>query len=399
VSKWTACLILVAGAALAACQGPAPEEAASPTPPETEVTPDVPPTQPAENETPPTPQEASGDPAACELAPRLLIGSWGVVAAEGAMLRSAPGTGDDSLPIETYPPGTSLTVLDGPVCLERVNWWQVYADEVSGWMAEGEAGTYWIDQLNIEPLPEPVEGWVGTVVKYPLGFHLDDYFEREDGERFGIAGMDAALQAQIEEYRWTGVQVEVWGQGFPGMADAGGYHIVAERVERVSARSGLARNLTPFATVSASSARPADEWNSYEAEAAIDGSLSTPWCEGVDGPGVGEWIRLTFPAPIVIDSIGIDPGYDRDADDTWRDPDLFAASNRVKSALVVFSTGAEVGMGFPDERGLVMGSLTPPTSEPPFVTTTVEIVIYDVHPGTSRDDTCLAEIEVWGRPD
>jgi hypothetical protein len=390
VNNWAALFILLSGAALAACQGRT-TEIAPPTPDEASAAPEPIPMEPA--------GEAGGGAATCELAPRLLIGSWAVVASEvGAVLRSAPGTGDTSHTVETVPPGTSLTVLDGPVCLEGVNWWQVAADEVSGWTAEGEAGTYRLDPFNIEPLPEPVEGWVGTIVKYPPGFHLDDYFEREDGEQFGIIGMNGDLQEQIEDYRWTGAQVQIWGQGFPGLADAGGYHIVVERVEPLSGPTGIARNLSPFATISASSSRPPDEWNTYEAEAAVDGSLSTPWCEGVDGPGLDEWIRLTFPAPVVIDSIGVDPGYDRDAGDTWRDPDLFAASSRVKSALAVFSTGDEVGLGFPDERGLVRHSLVPPTSEPPYVTTSVEIIIHDVHPGASRADTCLAEVEVWGRP-
>jgi len=157
VDKWTACFLLIAGAALAGCQGRT-TEAAPPTPDEATATFEPAPTQPAERETPPTPEEAGSDSAACELNPRLLIGSWGVVAAdEGAVLRSAPGTGEGSHPIETYPPGTTLTILDGPVCLEGINWWQVAADEVSGWMAEGEAGTYWIDQFNIELPPEPTE--------------------------------------------------------------------------------------------------------------------------------------------------------------------------------------------------------------------------------------------------
>jgi hypothetical protein len=391
VDKWTACFLLLTGAALAGCQGRT-IEAATPTPNEATATLEPAPTQPAE--------ETLGGTAGCSPSPHLLIGSWAVVTgSEEAVLRSAPGTAETSHTIQTVPPGSSLIVLGGPVCQAGVNWWQVDAAGVSGWIAEGQGETYRLDQFNIEPLAEPVEGWVGTVFKYPPGSYLDDYFEREDGERFGIAGMDADVQEQIEGYRWTGAQVQIWGQGYAGMADAGNYHILAERVEPLSGASGTARNLSPFAKVSASSTRPSDEWNTYEAEAVIDGSLSAPWCEGAGGPGIGEWIRLTFPAPIVIDSIGVDPGYDREADDTWRAPNLFAASNRVKTALVVFLTGEQVGMGFPDERGLVMHPLVPPTSAPPFVTTSVEIVIQDVYPGTSRDDTCLAEVEVWGRPE
>jgi hypothetical protein len=34
---------------------------------------------------------------------------------------------------------------------------------------------------------------------------------------------------------------------------------------------------------------------------------------------------------------------------------------------------------------------------PNIETTTVQVVIDEVFPGTKYDDTCLAEIEVWGR--
>lgn len=348
---------------------------------------------------PGTAKEEGTESASCELPPRLLIGAWGVVAGGAeSVLRSAPGVGDGSLIIGTYPARTFVTVLDGPLCLDGINWWQVYTDGIRGWMAEGEGQEYWLEKLHVEPLSEAVSGWVGTIVKYPPGFHLDDYFEREDGEQYGIAGADPGLQGEIEDHRWTGAQVRIWGQVFGGVTDAGSHHILVERIEATTGVSGIARNLSPFATASVSSALPADVWNSYEAQSAIDGSLSSPWCEGVEGPGIDEWILLTFPAPVVIDSIGIDPGYDRDANDRWRDPDLFSAANRLRSISVIFSDGKQVGLGPRDERGLLMYSLAPPTSQSPFVTTSVKVVIRDVYPGISRDDACLAEIEVWGRP-
>src|SRR6266404_1149091 len=45
-------------------------------------------------------------------------------------------------------------------------------------------------------------------------------------------------------------------------------------------------------TASASSVRLAVQANTYYPANAIDGKRSTAWIEGVDGPGLGEWIRF-----------------------------------------------------------------------------------------------------------
>ena len=126
------------------------------------------------------------------------------------------------------------------------------------------------------------------------------------------------------------------------------------------------------------------------------GFLSTCWTEGVDGPGSGEWIVLTFPGTVEVTSIGVDIGYDRDDDDTTHRKDLFTRNNRVKRAIISFSGGESVQWTFADKRGVQTIPLDR-TPGKPIQTTYVKLEIEEVYPGTHYDDTCIAEIEVWGR--
>ena len=237
-----------------------------------------------------------------------------------------------------------------------------------------------------EPLPTPTstDGWVGTIVKLAPGSQYDDYFERDDEQRFGIEAIDATVEQQIKELRWTGAQVQVWGQLLSEVPDVEGRQIKVERIEAISGPAMEVRNLSPFASPSASSVFPPDRWGTYHALSAIDGTLSTPWVEGVAGPGIGEWIMLTFPGTIEVHRIGLDVGYDRDED-------IFFANNRLKRATITFSNGDHIELAFFDTRGVQMRDIAP------VATTSVKVVIDEVYPGSRYEDTCLAEIEVWGR--
>jgi hypothetical protein len=107
-----------------------------------------------------------------------------------------------------------------------------------------------------EAAQEAVEGWVGTIIKLPPGDQFGHYFERDDGERFDIGSADASITQQINEARWTGAQIRVWGQLFTGVPAVEARHIEVERIEVLSGPAEEARNLTPFATTSTSSLTP-----------------------------------------------------------------------------------------------------------------------------------------------
>ena len=119
------------------------------------------------------------------------------------------------------------------------------------------------------------------------------------------------------------------------------------------------------------------------------GRIESPWVEGVAGPGAGEWILLTFPGTVEVWGIGLDVGYDRDAD-------IFYANNRIKRATFILSNDEQITLGFSDTRGVQMIHLARAPG-PNIETTYVKMVIEEVYPGSRHDDTCLGEIEVWGR--
>jgi hypothetical protein len=188
--------------------------------------------------------------------------------------------------------------------------------------------------------------------------------------------------------RWTGARIRVWGKLSTGVPALEARHIEVERLEIMSGPAEEARNLTPFATTRASSQLPTDHGGQYQSWMATDGALETSWVEGIAGPGIGEWIQLTFPGTIEVHAIGMDVGYDRDAA-------VFNQNNRIKRVTLVFSSGEQVELGFADRQGMQVIPLVRAPG-PSIETTYVQVVIDEVFPGTKYDDTCLAEIEVWG---
>jgi hypothetical protein len=96
---------------------------------------------------------------------------------------------------------------------------------------------------------------------------------------------------QIQDAQWTGAQVRVWGQLHTCVPSTEARHIDAGRVEAVSGSSAEARNLSPFASPSASSALPSDRGGTYHAFSAIDGLPESSLVEGVAGSGVSEVCR------------------------------------------------------------------------------------------------------------
>ena len=238
------------------------------------------------------------------------------------------------------------------------------------------------------PAGAMVDGWQGDIVKLAGGVQVSEYFERGNGQRFGIDGANDALRARLDELRWSGGTFRVLGWLRTGVPVHGGRMIVAERIELVPGSLPAARDLTAFATVSASSRLRTDRWGQYQAWMAVDGRRSSAWVEGMRGSGEGEWIMLTFPRPVEVHSVGLDVAFDSSAD-------LFYKNNRIKRATLVFSNGEQLELGFADRQGMqTIPLVRAPGSS--IETTFVKIVIEEVYPGWKYDDTCLAEVEVHG---
>ncbi len=271
------------------------------------------------------------------------------------------------------------------------------AVRIGGTMYRGvpadEARHIEIERIEIltETSPEdgsPVEGWIGTVHKLPPGNQFGQYFVREDGEQFGIGTRDPSIREQVSDAMWTGAQIKLWGTLYHGVPATATMHVEVDRIQVVSQVAAEPRYLSPFAEAGASSQLPADQYGQYSAYAVIDESLDTAWVEGTEGPGVGEWIELSFPDAIDLHAIEIANGYNRDAD-------IFDKNNRVKKATLHFSDGERVSIDLADERGLQHISLHE-TLGSTVETEMIRLVIDAVYPGTEYDDTCLAEIEVYG---
>jgi hypothetical protein len=235
---------------------------------------------------------------------------------------------------------------------------------------------------------EAVEGWTGSVYQLPPGNQFGRAFVRDDGERYGIGTDDKAIREQIDDAAWEGAHIKIWGTPYTGVPATDARHIQVDRLEVLSKVASEPRLLSPFAEVSSSSQLPSDQYGTYGPYAAIDGSKETAWVEGVAGPGTGQWIQLTFPGAIELHSLGFDVGFDKNTD-------LFDKNNRIKKATLVFSNGEETSISFQDTRGL-QEVLMVRAPRPNVKTTSVKVIIDEVYPGTRYDDTCLAEVEVWG---
>lgn len=80
---------------------------------------------------------------------RLEIGGRGqVVAGQTTRVRDVAGTSGEI--VATMRTGEPFDVVDGPTCLGGYAWWQVLANGVLGWSAEGSADEYWLEPLPAE---------------------------------------------------------------------------------------------------------------------------------------------------------------------------------------------------------------------------------------------------------
>ena len=141
-----------------------------------------------------------------------------------------------------------------------------------------------------------------------------------------------------------------------------------------SSQTGTPLKITP----SASSVRLAVQANTYYPANAIDGKRSTAWVEGVDGPGLGEWIRFDFDREINLHRILIQPGY-------FKSPAIWAENNRIQALTALFSDGTSRDLTFTDRmesQKVDVGSVR---------TKWVKFVIKSVYYGTDPD-TAISEI-------
>ncbi|MCL2465815.1 MAG: Hsp70 family protein [Micrococcales bacterium] len=141
-----------------------------------------------------------------------------------------------------------------------------------------------------------------------------------------------------------------------------------------------------ISSVTASSELPATDVLTYYAGNVFDGRLDTAWNEGAEGPGVGEWIEVTFSQPVTITQMHIANGYQKNAD-------------------VFDDNGWPTTLGLADDGGYGEAPLLSTTfgewdvvEWPPDVqrpTSTLRLTIVTARAGRTND-AAISEIDFWG---
>ena len=119
------------------------------------------------------------------------------------------------------------------------------------------------------------------------------------------------------------------------------------------------------------------------AAAAVDGKLETSWQEGVDGDGIGEWVRFNLGSTRTVQYLRLYLG-------NWRNYDWYRENN-VPKALEIELNGQTWQVEFPydQEPHVVVFSA-------PVETDYVVLRVASVYEGSQYDDTCIAEVEIIG---
>lgn len=80
---------------------------------------------------------------------------------------------------------------------------------------------------------ELVEAWEGYVVYLCPMQQFDDYFERSDGQKYGIIGLTRTIEDRVIRFECAGTRVRIWGVLYPVAVDYAGRQIVVRRIEPV----------------------------------------------------------------------------------------------------------------------------------------------------------------------
>ncbi|MCL2493363.1 MAG: substrate-binding domain-containing protein [Clostridiales bacterium] len=140
--------------------------------------------------------------------------------------------------------------------------------------------------------------------------------------------------------------------------------------------------LPAFPDAAASSARASMGANSYDPARAIDGDTATAWCEGVPGPGTGEWIELQAASKQRVDQISLINGY-------AKSNQAYADNNRVKTCTITGEGGFEKQVQLSDNNSRYQTI----SLEAPIYTSWLRFTITDVYPGAAdSEDTLVSEI-------
>ena len=117
----------------------------------------------------------------------------------------------------------------------------------------------------------------------------------------------------------------------------------------------------------------------------LDGNLETSWQEGVDGPGIGEQATFYLDRVYEVNYLAFNLG-------NWRTDDYYRQNNRPQT-LKITMNGRETVVDFLDEKTKQWVAV-----EEGCDTSQITITIEGIYQGSSDvwDDTCIAEVEIYG---
>lgn len=121
----------------------------------------------------------------------------------------------------------------------------------------------------------------------------------------------------------------------------------------------------------------------YEPKCILDDSKRTAWNEGVDGPGLGQWIRVSASSLQHVSGMSIRNGYPLRKS-------VYYNNNRPKDLTIILSDGHEINWTLDD----LYDEWQDITFDTPHDIYWIKIVIQSVYEG-KIDDTCISSIKAF----
>ena len=117
---------------------------------------------------------------------------------------------------------------------------------------------------------------------------------------------------------------------------------------------------------------------------AVDGSEKSSWQEGVDGDGIGESIHLGVDQPRAVKYLSFKLG-------NWNSDKYYDGNNRPKELLITVGDVTQ-SVVFPDGKEEYWVELSGECE-----TSEINLTIRSVYSGSQWDDTCIAEVSIYGK--
>lgn len=126
------------------------------------------------------------------------------------------------------------------------------------------------------------------------------------------------------------------------------------------------------------------EGTDNSAAKAVDGNEKTSWQEGVNGDGLGESLHFELEKAYNIKYISFQLG-------NWNSAEYFDWNNRPKELEITVGDITQT-ITFPDGKTQYWVEFSKE-----YAASDIDIVVKDVYKGSKWDDTCIAEIGIYGK--